>query len=728
MNHKKKNINVGAAILFILFGLLFFVLAGRFLYIQITGEAEGQVLAVKAQEKTLKEKAIEAKRGSIVDRNNNVLAEDTSSYKLVAILDESYSEGSSLPRHVEDPDGTAKKLAKYIDMDESDIKERLSREGLFQVEFGAAGRDISHTVKKQIEALELPGISFIRDTKRFYPNGVFASHVIGYVEKDEEDSKTVGKLGLEKTLDEQLQGKNGKVNYNSDLWGYLLPNSEENITSPEDGNDVTLTLDKKIQAFAEDALNKLQSEYKPAKALAIVMNPKTGEVYAMGQRPSYNPTTKEGLTDSWQNLAIEENYELGSTMKVFTLAAAVEEGVFNPNATYTSGRYDIKGTRGVNDHSGIDKGKTLTYLQGVQRSSNVAFVKIVLEQLGADTFKDYLLKFGFGEKTGIDLPNEVGSKFVYDREIEVATTAYGQGSVFTPIQMMQAFTAIANDGKMMKPYVIDSIVDSNGKTVKKNKPTVAGEPISKETAKKVREYLETVVTSEKATGVKYAIDGYTAAGKTGTSQVVGNTGTYEVGRSNYYFSFIGMAPADDPELIMYIAMDRPDLPNDKTAADGLSTAFKSVMKNSLNYLSIEPEETVTSESASIDDFEGTSAEKAKKTIEDKGLEVIIIGDGKTVVSQAPAAGSVLIEGEKVILFTGGKNTMPDMTGWSLRDVMKVTNTKSLKLNLSGNGYVTKQSIQPGEVFKENDTFIIELQPADPEAQTIEPKGTDEVHD
>ena len=703
---KKKNINRGAALLFVFFSLLFLLLIGRILYIQVTGQVNGQVLAVKAQAKTLKQKAIESERGLITDRNGEVIAEDTSSYTLVAVLNDEFKS------YVKDPEETAKTLAQYIDMDEEAILERLSKEGRDQVEFGAAGRDISHTVKKEIEALELPGIAFTRDTKRFYPNGVFASHVIGYTEKHENEetgeTETVGMLGIEKMLQDKLQGIDGKLTYESDRWGFLLPNKEQHIVAAENGDNVELTLDKKIQSFLEDSLNKVQSTYDPEYIVAIVANPKTGEILAMGQRPSFDPTTKEGIEATWRNLAIEENFEPGSTMKVFTLAAAVEEGVFNPNATFTAGSYKIGRT--INDHTGIKKGVTMTYLQAVQRSSNVGFIKLGYELLGKEKLKKYLTNFGFAEPTGIDLPNEVGSKLLFNRDVEVATTSFGQGSVVTPIQQIQAFSAIANDGKMMKPYVVSKITDSSsGEVVEETEPTVAGTPISADTAKTVREYLETVITDEKATGTMYAIDGYSVAGKTGTAQIPGPNGTYLTGHENYIFSFMGMAPAEDPELIMYVAVKQPDLSDGGTGATAVSSIFNPVMKNSLQYLNIASTETSKKESISLGNYEGQSVETVVSELTEIGYAPVILGDGETVTQQSPAAETILIQGEKVILKTEGTVVMPDLLGWSLRDVMKLVNMVELELNVAGSGYVTKQSIASGTAIEDQEFLIVELQ-------------------
>lgn len=703
---KKKNINRGAALLFMFFSLLFLLLIGRILYIQVSGQVNGQVLAVKAQAKTLKQKAIESKRGLITDRNGEVIAEDTSSYTLVAVLNEKYKS------YVKDPEEVASALAQYIDMDEESILERLSKEGRDQVEFGAAGRDISHTVKKEIEALELPGITFTRDTKRFYPKGVFASHVIGYTEKQENKetgkTETIGMLGVEKMLQDKLQGTDGKLTYESDRWGFLLPNKEQQVVAAENGNNVELTLDKKIQSFLEESLNKVQNTYSPEYIIAIVANPKTGEILAMGQRPSFDPTTKKGIEATWRNLAIEENFEPGSTMKVFTLAAAVEEGVFNPNATFTTGTYKI-GSRVMGDHNGIKRGVAMTYLQAVQRSSNVGFIKLGYELLGREKLEKYMTDFGLAEPTGIDLPNEVGSNLLFDRDVEVATTSFGQGSVVTPIQQIQAFSAIANDGKMMKPYVVSKITDSSGEVVEEKEPTVAGTPISADTAKTVREYLETVITDEKATGTAYAIDGYSVAGKTGTAQIAGSDGKYLKGASNYIFSFIGMAPADDPELIMYVAVKRPDLSNGGTGADVLSSIFNPVMKNSLQYLNIASTETTKKESISLSDYEGQSVEAAVAELTEIGYAPVILGDGETVTGQSPAAATVLIQGEKVILQTEGTVAMPDMLGWSLRDVLKLVNMVDLELNVAGSGYVTKQSIASGTAIEDQEYLIVELQ-------------------
>nr|WP_263328102.1 penicillin-binding protein [Neobacillus sp. Marseille-Q6967] len=713
MNKKQPNMNVGAAGLFVLFGLLFFVLLFRYFSIQFTGEVGSQPLAAKAQQKYSRVGTLEATRGVIYDRTGEVIAEDTTAYTLIAILDEKMTTNPKNPNHVQDPEKTAEQLAKYIDLEESEIYSILTKDQ-FQVEFGKAGRDISYEVKKEIEALKLPGITFRRDSKRFYPNGIFASHLVGYAERSDEDGAYVGKMGIESTLNDQLTGKNGEINYESDLWGYLLPNGEQKITPAQNGDDVYLTIDKKIQTFLEDAMNKVVEEYNPKKIIAIVADPKTGDILAMGQRPSFHPKTKEGINNSWHNEAIETSFEPGSTMKIFTLAAAIEENAFNKNAVYQSGSYKVTPKdKPIHDHNYTGWGP-ITYLEGVQRSSNVAFAKIANEQLGFDKLREYLTKFGLDKPTDIDLPNETSGKIQYTWPIEKATTSYGQGTAITPIQQIQAATAIANDGKMMKPQVIDKVVNHDTREViEETKPEVVSTPISAETAKEVRDILETVVTNkETGTGTRYQIDGYSVAGKTGTASMPDPNGGYLDGPGDYIFSFLGMAPKDDPELIVYVAVQQPEIDHYSMGAIPVSMVFNPVMKNSLQYLNIQPTKLEKASTTELDDYIGEPVDNVVTSLEKRGLDVVVLGNGKKVAGQQPAKNTIVLEGEKIIIQTDSDMIAPDMNGWSLRDVMKIAKMSGLKLNSTGSGYVVKQSIKAGAILRKGDFLIVDLKTPD----------------
>ena len=712
MNNKKSR-NKGAAFLFIIFGLFFCVVFVRFLVIQYTGVAGGVELAAKAQDKYEVSRTLTAQRGSIVDTKGEVLARDTSSYKLIAILDDSMTEDEDNPQHVVEKEKTASILAEHIDMEESEILAKLQKQNVYQTEFGSAGRDLSHQTKLAIEELELPGITFIKDTKRFYPNGIFSSHVIGFVEEDEDSGNVTGALGIEKMLDKYLQEKDGSITFEGDLWRNILPNKQTEVVEPSDGSTVQLTLDSKIQIFLEDAMSQVNEEYNPVKMIGIVADPDTGKILGMSQRPTYDLNTRKGLEKTWQNLAVEESFEPGSTMKVFTLATAIEEGVWNPNETYKSGTYKIDKSTTIGDHNGKRGWGTISYLEGVQRSSNVAFAKLAVEKIGSDTLLKYLEEFGFGKKTGIDLPHETTGQFAYKWESEKVTTAYGQGTTVTPIQLIQAATAVANDGKMMKPYVVEKITDSStGKTIKETKPTVVAKPISSETASEVRNILETVVTSEKGTGKPYKIDGYDVIGKTGTASIYSSEkGGYLTGHNNYIFSFLGAAPKEDPEVVVYIAVQQPQLKETESGSAPVSKVFNSVMENTLKYLNIESEETDTKTSVKVPDVRDTNIELAKMQVEKAGLKPVVIGDGTKVKAQSPIDTTV-IEGEKILLLTDGKLTMPDFTGWSLRDVMKASSLMGVDLNTSGSGFVSSQKPKGGTVLKENQSIVIQFD--DPE--------------
>lgn len=729
---KNVHIKIGARILSLFFVLLFFILAGRFLYLQTAKEVDGHDLTVLAVDKWEKERTIEASRGQILDRNGESIAKDVPTYTLYAVVDENYSKNSKTPLHIVDARDAAKKLAPLLNMEVSEIERRLtpSKPNLFQVELGPKGRNINHQLMEKIKELNIPGIYFKREKKRLYPNGIFASHVIGFAQLDE-NGKLVGKMGIEKTFDDLLQGKDGRITYQSDRRGIKLPDPKEMIIPPENGKDVYLTIDQKIQTFLEGALNYVEKEYEPENIIGIVANAKTGEILAMGTRPSFDPNTRE--ISNYMNEAISSRYEPGSTMKVFTLAAAIDAGVFNPNETFKSGSYRISDkVKAIRDHNRSGWG-TITYLEGVQRSSNVAFAKIVNEKLGTDRFFDYLQRFHFDQKTGIDLPYEVAGNILFRYPIEKITTAFGQGTTVTPIQQIQAATAITNGGKMLKPYIIKKIVDpKTGEVIKEQNPTVVNEPIKKDTAQQVLNILETVVSSEAGTGKPYAIEGYKIAGKTGTAQIPDpKTGKYLTGHGNNIFSFLGFVPKDDPKLIVYVSVKRPKLEPTELGSAPVSYIFKTVAKNSLHYLNIAPseksetEKPVSKEGIQLPNVVGLPVNEAEKELEKLGLSIIKINETGKIKKQIPMPGTKVLPNEKIILKADGKMKMPDLSGWALRDVTKIAQMAHLKLNIIGSGYLNKQSIEAGSELKENDYLVVELLPPNPQEVPVEEEVKDE---
>ncbi|TKH10608.1 penicillin-binding protein, partial [Bacillus wiedmannii] len=415
------------------------------------------------------------------------------------------------------------------------------------------------------------------------------------------------------------------------------------------------------------------------------------------------------------NDPIANAFEPGSTMKVFTLAAAINEGVYNGKEYFQSGKYSV-GSSDIKDHNGGFGWGSITFDEGFERSSNVAFSILEDQLLKPDKFKQYMNKFGFNQKTGIDLPGESKNTLLLNTQIQQVTTSFGQGSTVTPIQLIQAATAIANDGKMMQPYIVDKVVNPTIKQViMENQPKEIGNPIKKETADEVRNLMERVITSSKGTGTMYKVDGYPIGGKTGTAQIPNpENGRYMEGKENYIFSFLGMAPIDDPELIVYLAIKQPKLKGDEYGAQPLAEIFKPVVKNSLEYLKVKPytekqmADATKRSQLKVQNYVNQSMDTVENSVKKEKLQPIILGEGK-IIKQYPQSGEVMSEGDRIFLL--GKNAiMPNLQGWSMRDVMYFSKLLKLDLKTTGTGYVTSQSVEKGQDIQEGDALILELEP------------------
>lgn len=726
-----------ASILIIVFVGLFLLLTGRFLYIQASGEIDGVSLNKWAKDKRTTSYTIPAERGKIFDSNGMVLAYDRPTFRMYAVVHEKHSENQKEPKHVVDPEKTAKLLAPILDTDETYIlnilKKGLADKDRVQVEFGKSGKGLTQKQHDEIADLKLPGIHFIQETMRYYPNGTFASHIIGFARDEEKEAdsestdKIVGITGIEKEMNKLLSGTNGYISYERDRFGAKLLDPNEVIQKPKDGKNVYLTLDQKIQTLLEDVMTQVEKKYTPERMTAIVMNPKTGEILAMSNRPGYNPNNPANV-ENWYNDAISSPFEPGSTMKIFTWAAAIEEGVYNGEEGYKSGRYLInKRERPIPDHNGGQGWGTISFDEGFRRSSNVAAARLAWEKMGPDTYLNYLKRFDFDKKTGIDLPNEIPGTILYDYPIEKASTSFGQGSTITPIQQMKAATAVANGGKMLQPYVIKKIVDpSTGKLVNQQKPKVVGQPISADTAKQMLDLMESVVNEKDGTGKMYRLDDYSVAGKTGTAQIPNpESGGYMRGTENHIFSFLGMAPKNDPQLMMYVSVKRPNLKTDDGYEPGstpVSFIFRNVMENGLHYMNIKPDKKGKKQDLQVDipQLVGTATEKTKKELTAKGLHVTVIGKGSKVVAANVEEGSTILKSKRVMLLTD-MPLMPAVINWSMRDVFELAELMDLKLEVTGNGYVTKQSIKQGKNVKQSDKLIVELKP--PESNGKEKTNT-----
>lgn len=706
----------------VVFLLFFLIISGRFIYIQVTGEVNDVSLEAWAKEKRETSVVLPAERGKIYDRNGMTLAYNRPTYRIYAIVDPEYSKNQKEPLHVVDPEETAEKLAPLLGIDEKEILDRLQEgieEGKFQVEFGQEGKNLSQQVMEEINELQLPGINFMEDSIRYYPNGMFASHIIGFASPDEDTGIVSGVTGLEKEKNKLLSGTDGFIRYHRDKYNKKLLESNEVVQPPDDGHDIYLTIDQKIQTILEDVLSQVDEKYNPSRITAVVMQAKTGEILAMGSRPSFNPNNPDQV-ENWYNDVISIPVEPGSTAKIFTWAAAIEEGVYNGNELYQSGKYVVnEKIEPINDHNQGRGWGTISFDEGFRRSSNVAASKLVWEKLGTDTFLEYLQKFHLDEPTNIDLPNEVPGQILYNWPSEKLRTAFGQGSTMTPIQQIKGASAIANEGKMLKPYVVKKVVDPNsGEVVSENSPEVVGEPISKETAQQMIELLDDVVTEKDGTGRKYQLDDYSVVGKTGTAQIPNPNGSgYLTGRENNIFSFLGMAPKEDPQIIMHVSVKQPSLSQTETGSDPVAFIFNHVMENSLHYLNIEPDKEDEQEEIDVVEIPQITNKKVtavQKDLEKLGFEVAVVGEGEQVAAANVEAGEKLLPRQRIILVTD-KPTIPNMTGWSLKDVSTLANLLNIEIDISGQGFVVAQSVESGTKIKDDLKVEVELEGFDEES-------------
>lgn len=696
-----------ASLYMFIFLILFLIISGRFIYIQVTGEVNDVSLPDWANEKRETSIPLKAERGKIFDRTGMILAYNRPTYRIYAIVDPEHSKSQKEPIHVVDPNETAEKLAPLLGMEKNEILERLQKgieEGRFQVEFGKKGKYLPQQLMEEIKELELPGINFMEESIRYYPNGMFASHIIGFASPNEDTGIVTGITGLEKEKDKLLSGTDGYIRYHRDKYNKKLLNPNEVVKHPEDGHDIYLTIDQKIQTVLEDVLSQVDEQYSPERITAVVMHAKTGEILAMGSRPSFNPNNPDEV-ENWYNDVISIPVEPGSTVKMFTWAAAIEEGVYNGSELFKSGRYIVnEKIEPINDHNQGRGWGSISYDEGFRRSSNVAASKLVWEKLGTDVYLDYLQKFHLDQATNIDLPNEVPGQILFNWPSEKLRTAFGQGSTMTPIQQVKAASAIANEGKMMQPYVVQKVVDPNtGKVITENSPQVVGEPISKETAEQMIELLHDVVTEDDGTGKKYQLDAYSVIGKTGTAQIPNPNGSgYLTGRGNNIFSFLGMAPKEDPTIIMHVSVKQPSLKMTETGSDPVAFIFKHVVENALHYLNIEPDKESTQEKVELIEFppvENKDVNTVQKELENLGFRVEIIGKGKKVVKVNMKAGEKLLPRQKVLLVTD-KPTIPNMKGWTLKDVSSLGTLLNIEMDISGQGFVVTQSVKPGTKVKE----------------------------
>lgn len=706
MTSKNKRWNF-PKVVFTIFLVIFFVLYIQYAYLSLSPSVYGINMDDFASKRSTFSNTLKATRGTIFDVAGNALALNVSSYTVIAYLDSNRGMSGNTPLYVLDKEYTAKTLSPILGMEEKYILELLNRD-VKQVELGPGGRGITELKKDEIVKLSLPGIDFIETQKRYYPNGDFASYVIGYAkmktitnETNKDEEVIVGELGIESKYDEELKGKDGYIKYQKDRFGYKIPDTKEEKVEEENGNNIYLTIDSNIQRFAESAVKEQASIYNPKWMIISVMDAKTGAILASATSPSFDPNIRN--ITNYENPLASYLYEPGSTMKTYTYMCALEKKTYNGSLTYESGSFEVdnEGNR-VNDWNPLGWG-TLTYDEGYVYSSNVAIANMVKTFINKEDLRDCLSKYGFGKTTGIELSRELSGSIEFNYPLEVAAAGYGQGITTTPIQHLQALSMIANDGVMIKPHIISKIIDTNnGKTIYEAKTEKLGQIISSQTATKMKELMYNTVNASWAltSANLFKIDGTTVIGKSGTAQIFDNESKkYLSGANDYVFSFAGMFPYEDPEIIIYAAMMQPEY----GGTIGLSNATNTVMANIAKYLEITANDNIAKEEIITSSYIG----KDITILKDSKLNVVTIGSGNKIIKQYPTSGTKLIENDTLFIVTNDSNIkMPNLIGYSIKEAKILLELINIDYEIEGNGYVVEQSIKEGESI--NSKVILKL--------------------
>ncbi len=631
-----KNIHKRIKIVLLVIIFCFILITCKVFYIQVIDYEKLSNLASSLWSRNL---PIESDRGRIFTSDGTVIADNLTTVSLVLI-----------PNQIKDKEKVASDLANILGVDVEAINEHIYKKSSIE-RVHPEGRRLSYDIADKINALGYEGVYLVKESKRYYPYDDMLSHSLGYVGIDNQ-----GLSGLELEYDEYLTGASGAIQYFSDAKGQRLERSEVYV-EPQDGMDIYLTINYDIQASIERELNNAMTKYNADGAWAIAMDPNSGEILGIASKPGFDPNNYQdySIEEINRNLAIWASYEPGSTFKIVTLASSVEEGVVDllNEHFYDGGSVSVENARiKCWKHGGHGD---QTFLQVVQNSCNPGFVELG-QRLGKENLFNYIDKFGFGEKTGVDLNGEgTGILFSLDRvgPVELATSAFGQGVSVTAIQQITAVSAAINGGTLYKPYIVKSITEpETGEIIKLNKKTEVRKVISENTSQTVRMALESVVAL--GTGRNAYIEGYRVGGKTGTAQKVDN-GAYMVG--NYIVSFIGFLPANDPKVIVYVAIDNP---KGITQFGGTVAApiAKAILTDAITALDIEKPEGgldkiyqwYEQKYYRLPNVVGMSVSDAKKEL--KNFQIEYTGSGDIVKSMSPKADSQIAEGSTVRLMLG----------------------------------------------------------------------------
>lgn len=691
-NKLRNNIRYSKVIIFLSL-FLFVIMILRVLQLSISKDIDGVNLQKLASKRTTKRDVIKAKRGTIYSSDKEMLAINVTSYKLIAYLSEKRTDNKNNPQHVVDKEKTAKALAPLIEMSEEDILKYLNKEKVYQTEFGNKGKGLSELTKQKIEELNLPGIDFIESYKRYYPKGKFLSYTLGYAKSESEEDNTIsGEMGIELYYDKILKGKDGYITYQKDLQGYKIADTNEIKEDAVEGKDIYLTIDSNIQFFIEQALNNASVDYSFDWFTMVIADAKTGAILGMSTSPSFNPNLRDMTNYIDYNVA--SSYEPGSTMKTFTYMAALENGVYDGNETYLSGTYETSDGTVIGDWNRNGWG-VISYDKGYALSSNVGVINIINKHMNAAMLRQYFKKLGFGNKTGISLPNEVAGSLNFKYETEIYNAGFGQGITTTPIQNIQALMPLTNDGMLLKPYIVEKIVNPDTKeTVFKGKKDEIERVASTSTVNKMLQLMDDTVNGLGNTGSGFRIDSHELIGKTGTAQIADTKGGgYLSGKSDIISSFAGIYPKSNPKIIIYVSIQRPTLGLQKP----ISNAVKEVVNNMGKYLGTETQ-NVTDQviEYKLPSFINKKLDNVKSILSNNQISFQIIGNGTKVIKQYPNKSEKITNKDKVYLITNDTNyQIPNVIGLSSKEATDILKLLGVKVKLEGSGYVTNQSVPEG---------------------------------
>lgn len=710
MKSKRKKNNIKYSRVIILISLLLFCLMiFRVIKLATSKEIDGINLKELASKRTTRTDTVSAKRGSIYSSDGDILAQNVSSYKLIAYLDEKRTTNKKNPQHIVNKEETAEKLSPILEMEKDEILKYLNKENVYQTEFGSKGKGLNELTKKKIEDLNLPGLDFIESFKRYYPKGQFSSYTIGYAKNENDENSTIkGEMGIEKQYDKILKGEDGYTTYQKDLKGYKIANTPVMKKDAVQGKDIYLTIDSNIQFFVEQALNNSDKDFDWEWFHITILDAKSGAVLATATSPSFDPNKRN--ISSYLDMLVASPYEPGSTMKTFTYMAAMENGVYNGSDTYKSGIYVTSDGTEIGDW---DRGGwgTISYDKGYAMSSNVGVINIINKNMSSVMLRQYFKKIGFGKKTGIELPNELRGNLEFKYETEVYNAGFGQGITTTPIQNVKAMTPLTNDGMLLEPFIISKIVNSETKEVDlENKREEIERVASTNTVTKMIQLMDDCVNGIGNTGSGYRIPGGELVGKTGTAQIANEKGGgYLSGKEDIISSFSGIYPKSDPQIIIYASVKKPTAGSQKP----ISNAVKEIVTNISKYYGNSDSSNTSIEISNykLPNLINKKTETVKQILENNNIKYSIIGNGEKIIKQSPNKNNIVTSNDTVYIITNDSNkSVVDVTNLSSKVARDLLQKLGLKVNLDGVGYVTEQSVAAGTNITENMEITLKLSP------------------